>query len=120
MLWPSALLLDLLFSLLDRLLCHLFDLLFLIDLNLGRLLLLEAELLQSFRFSLDPLRLQLLCLELFGSLLGLAIYNQVILDVKFPPALYKKLMGCESSELGLSDLMDFQPTLARGLIQLLS
>merc|ERR1719487_330251 len=57
--------------------------------------------------------------ELFGSLLGLAIYNQVILDVKFPPALYKKLMGCKPGDLNLSDLMDFQPTLARGLIQLL-
>merc|ERR1719436_2248139 len=30
--------------------------------------------------------------ELFGIVLGLAIYNQVILDVKFPMAVYKKLM----------------------------
>merc|ERR1719436_173378 len=49
--------------------------------------------------------------ELFGIVLGLAIYNQVILDVKFPKALYKKLMN-DDIELGLSDLLDFQPRLA--------
>lgn len=57
--------------------------------------------------------------ELFGIVLGLAIYNQVILDVKFPRALYKKLMGGSKVELGLSDLMDFQPSLAQGLINML-
>lgn len=66
--------------------------------------------------------------ELFGIVLGLAIYNQVILDVKFPMGLYKKLIfsgDTEGSsvkkdfELGLSDLMDFKPVLAQGLIALL-
>jgi hypothetical protein len=57
--------------------------------------------------------------ELFGIVLGLAIYNQVILDVKFPMGLYKKLIGIGDSELGLSDLMDFKPRLAQGLIALL-
>eukprot|EP00812_Abedinium_dasypus_P010043 NODE_368_length_1627_cov_238.986641.p1 GENE.NODE_368_length_1627_cov_238.986641~~NODE_368_length_1627_cov_238.986641.p1 ORF type:complete len:492 (+),score=157.11 NODE_368_length_1627_cov_238.986641:3-1478(+) len=57
--------------------------------------------------------------ELFGIVLGLAIYNQVILDVKFPMAVYKKLMGCSPDDLGLYDLLDFQPSLARGLIALL-
>mmetsp|Transcript_22197 Transcript_22197/g.39990 ORF Transcript_22197/g.39990 Transcript_22197/m.39990 type:complete len:758 (+) Transcript_22197:41-2314(+) len=60
--------------------------------------------------------------ELFGVVLGLAIYNQVILDVKFPMALYKKLMlatRTDPAKLGLSDLMDFQPSLAQGLIALL-
>lgn len=57
--------------------------------------------------------------ELFGTLIGLAIYNQVILDVKFPMAVYKKLMLGSSADLGLSDLMDFQPSLAQGLIALL-
>lgn len=33
--------------------------------------------------------------QLVGSVLGLAIYNGVILDVHFPPALYKKLLGGE-------------------------
>lgn len=31
--------------------------------------------------------------ELVGSVLGLAIYNGVILDVHFPPVLYKKLLA---------------------------
>jgi ubiquitin-protein ligase E3 A len=30
---------------------------------------------------------------LIGMLLGLAIYNSIILDIKFPPILYRKLMG---------------------------
>jgi hypothetical protein len=57
--------------------------------------------------------------ELFGIVIGLAIYNQVILDVKFPMGLYKKLISPGDFELGLSDLMDFRPELAQGFIQLL-
>jgi len=57
--------------------------------------------------------------ELFGIVLGLAIYNQVMLDVKFPMAVYKKLMLGSKASLGLSDLLDFQPSLAQGLIALL-
>eukprot|EP00933_Yihiella_yeosuensis_P034292 TRINITY_DN27793_c0_g1_i1.p1 TRINITY_DN27793_c0_g1~~TRINITY_DN27793_c0_g1_i1.p1 ORF type:complete len:429 (+),score=67.93 TRINITY_DN27793_c0_g1_i1:820-2106(+) len=57
--------------------------------------------------------------ELFGSVLGLAIYNQVILDVKFPMAVYKKLMLGSRASLGLTDLLDFQPSLAQGLVHLL-
>jgi ubiquitin-protein ligase E3 A len=30
---------------------------------------------------------------LIGMLLGLAIYNSIILDIQFPPVLYRKLMG---------------------------
>ena len=30
---------------------------------------------------------------LIGILFGLAIYNSVMLDIKFPPVLYRKLMG---------------------------
>ncbi|KAJ1912086.1 hypothetical protein IWQ60_009830, partial [Tieghemiomyces parasiticus] len=54
--------------------------------------------------------------RLLGVLLGLAIYNSVILDVHFPPAMYKKLLG---QAVGLDDLAAFDPTLARGLRQLL-
>ena len=31
---------------------------------------------------------------LIGILLGLAIYNNVILDVHFPMVVYRKIMGC--------------------------
>ena len=47
---------------------------------------------------------------------GLAIYNGVILDVKFPTAIYKKLQGVR---LGLQDLQDLQPILVRSLQNLL-
>lgn len=59
--------------------------------------------------------------ELFGLVLGLAIYNQVILDVKFPSVVYKKLMvpPSQAGSFGLTDLLDFEPTLAKGLIKLL-
>ena len=54
--------------------------------------------------------------ELVGILLGLAIYNGVILDVRFPPVIYKKLQG---EKLDLQDLMSVQPSLTKTLMQLL-
>ena len=54
--------------------------------------------------------------ELVGILLGLAIYNGIILDVHFPLVVYKKLLGYKVS---LHDLSDIQPTLCKGLQQLL-
>ena len=32
--------------------------------------------------------------RLIGILLGLAIYNNVILDIRFPVVIYRKLIGC--------------------------
>lgn len=55
--------------------------------------------------------------ELIGTLLALAIYNAVILDVTFPHIVYKKIMGCT---LGLEDLELALPDLGRGLRQLLN
>ncbi|KAG7395958.1 putative E3 ubiquitin-protein ligase HTD2 [Phytophthora boehmeriae] len=55
--------------------------------------------------------------ELIGTLLGLAIYNSVILDVSFPHIVYKKIMGCS---LGLGDLEVALPELGRGLRQMLN
>ncbi|KAI8508362.1 hypothetical protein Bbelb_134610 [Branchiostoma belcheri] len=54
--------------------------------------------------------------ELVGIILGLAIYNGVILDVHFPMTVYKKLQG---ETLELADLQDIQPTLASGLQELM-
>ena len=54
--------------------------------------------------------------ELVGILLGLAIYNGIILDVHFPLVIYKKLQG---EKLGLQDLMNIQPSLAKSLQELL-
>lgn len=54
--------------------------------------------------------------ELVGIVLGLAIYNGVILDVHFPPVIYKKLQGYTPC---LEDLASLQPSLARSLNELL-
>ena len=54
--------------------------------------------------------------ELIGVLVGIAIYNAVLMDLHMPTALYKKLKGEKCS---LSDLSELQPGLANGLRQLL-
>eukprot|EP00743_Colponemidia_sp_Colp-15_P004177 GILK01004507.1.p1 GENE.GILK01004507.1~~GILK01004507.1.p1 ORF type:complete len:764 (-),score=138.27 GILK01004507.1:85-2061(-) len=54
--------------------------------------------------------------ELIGLILGLAIYNGVILDVHFPMVVYKKLMDIPPT---LQDIKDMNPALGRGLQQLL-
>ena len=53
---------------------------------------------------------------LTGIILGLAIYNNVILDICFPMVVYRKLFGARGT---YRDLLDYRPTLARGLHQLL-
>jgi len=52
--------------------------------------------------------------ELAGVLVGLALYNSVLLDVRFPMAVYRKLLGLP---LGLEDMVDEE--LRKGLSQLL-
>jgi E3 ubiquitin-protein ligase HERC3 len=54
--------------------------------------------------------------QLIGILLGLAIYNGVIINVPFPPVLFKKLRGEPGA---LADLDASFPTVARNLQQLL-
>lgn len=44
--------------------------------------------------------------KLVGLLLGLAVYNSVILDLHFPLGLYKKLMDVD---IGLQDLKRLDP-----------
>lgn len=46
--------------------------------------------------------------ELIGIILGLALFNNVILDVKFPLVIYKKLLGCP---LTIEDMKDCDPDL---------
>lgn len=43
---------------------------------------------------------------LIGLILGLAIYNSIILDVRFPPSIYKKLLG---EPVGLADMAVSHP-----------
>lgn len=44
--------------------------------------------------------------KLAGLLLGLAVYNAVVLDLHMPLALYKKLMGYS---VGFEDLQELDP-----------
>lgn len=55
--------------------------------------------------------------ELIGSLIGLALYNAVILDLNMPVLLYRRIKG---DHLSLRDLDDFQPQLASSLRSLLA
>ena len=54
--------------------------------------------------------------ELIGTLLGIAIHNGIIVDLHFPPVIYKKLQG---NKVDLTDLKDVDPSLARSLQALL-
>ena len=55
--------------------------------------------------------------ELIGIVLGLALFNGVILDIKFPMAIYKKLLGIEPC---LNDLKEYDPELYNNLNFLLN
>ena len=55
--------------------------------------------------------------ELIGIVLGLAIFNGVILDVHLPMACYKKLMG---QPLGLEDLLQFDPHIGKSMQSILN
>ncbi|XP_012252634.2 probable E3 ubiquitin-protein ligase HERC4 isoform X1 [Athalia rosae] len=50
--------------------------------------------------------------SLIGLLCGLVIYNFIIIDLPFPLALYKKLLG---EPVGLADIKDMSPFLAKSL-----
>jgi E3 ubiquitin-protein ligase HECTD2 len=70
---------------------------------------------------------------LVGAVLGLAIYNSIILDVPLPPFMFRKLLSVapnttqqnqfthvrQHMRYGLEDLAQYRPQLARGLKQLL-
>ena len=54
---------------------------------------------------------------LVGIVLGLAIYNDTIIDISFPKALYKKLLG---ESVDMSDLKELDPTLYKNFQELLN
>jgi len=55
--------------------------------------------------------------ELVGKLVGIAIYNNTILQLQFPQLLFKRMLG--DSSLGMQDLADVDATMAKGLQTLL-
>lgn len=54
--------------------------------------------------------------HLIGQVIGLAVYNHIILDVQFPKLVYRKLLGCEPD---LEDLREIDEAMADGLDKLL-
>jgi ubiquitin-protein ligase E3 A len=55
--------------------------------------------------------------QLIGIIIGLALYNGVILGVRFPRLIYKKLLG---EKVSLEDVTQLFPSLGKGLKQLLN
>ena len=55
--------------------------------------------------------------ELIGIIIGLELFNGIILDIKFPIALYKKLLGIKPC---LNDLKEYDPELYNNLNFLLN
>ncbi|KAH0787258.1 ubiquitin ligase [Histomonas meleagridis] len=53
--------------------------------------------------------------SLFGTIVGLAIYNSIILPIRFPIALYKKLSG---ETLTIEDYYEIDPTLVTSLLKM--
>ncbi|CAL8286873.1 unnamed protein product, partial [Arctogadus glacialis] len=51
-----------------------------------------------------------------GTLCGMALYNQCLMNIPFPLALFKKLLGLKPT---LDDLMELSPTVAQSFIKLL-
>jgi E3 ubiquitin-protein ligase HECTD2 len=49
---------------------------------------------------------------LLGVVIGMAIYNSIILDIKFPNLIYKRLLGYSSS---INDLYELEPTIYQNL-----
>lgn len=55
--------------------------------------------------------------RLVGVLLGLAVYNDILLDIHLPKAMFKKLLNAKTFEL--SDVISVDPLLHEGLVKLL-
>ena len=68
-------------------------------------------------YQLNPLSLESsIEFELIGIVLGLALYNSIILDIRFPLFIYKKLLNQPTA---FADLQTAHPALAKGLKALL-
>ena len=53
--------------------------------------------------------------ELLGVLWGLALYNSVLLEIKFPQVIYKKLLN---EPITIEDLKEVEPETYKNLIEL--
>jgi hypothetical protein len=60
--------------------------------------------------------------EMFGALLGVAIYNEVILDIRFTTIVYEKLLAEDPAgtiPCSIDTLVDIQPDMAKSLLEML-
>lgn len=71
----------------------------------------ENEESKYYWFNLSSLH-QVKFYKLIGIILGLALYNSTILDINFPPVLYKLLLGKKYS---IKDFRELQPTFGASL-----
>lgn len=62
---------------------------------------------------------QLKELESVGKMLALALYNNMLLDLAFPPIFYQLLVWGKTRPLSLDDLEEVEPVVARSLRQVL-
>lgn len=51
-----------------------------------------------------------------GTIVALAVYNGIILTIRFPLLLYKKILG---KQLTLKDLQDFDPEMAKSMVDMI-
>lgn len=57
--------------------------------------------------------------KLLGAFIGIAINNKVILPIRFPLLMYKKLLNYKNSVFNISDLAEIDPSVAKSLASLL-
>ena len=81
----------------------------LFDVNYGMFIYNEKS--RLFWFNLNSYE-EIIKYELIGTIIGLAVYNGVMLDVKFPSVIYKKLLGIEPC---LNDLKQYDEELYNNL-----
>ena len=56
---------------------------------------------------------------LLGAFIGIAINNKVILPIRFPLLMYKKLLNYKNSKFDINDLAEIDPSIAQSLKSLL-
>ena len=57
--------------------------------------------------------------KLFGTFIGIAINNKVILPIRFPLLMYKKLLNYKNSVFDISDFAEIDPVVAQSLQSLI-
>ena len=70
------------------------------------------------RDAMQCLNIDITNYEMVGKLLGIAIYNNTILDLRFPRVIFKKLL--QNEPINFNDFRDYDPEMAKGFEKMLS